>query len=87
MDNILSDKTLTCIDCGASFPFTAGEQSFYIGKKLSDPKRCKGCRTKKRALRDSAAIMPMPPEEDMGGGRDYGDNRPRIRYETKKKRW
>lgn len=43
------DKTLTCIDCGKDFIFTAGEQSFYKEKNLTnEPKRCKECREKKR---------------------------------------
>jgi len=42
-------KTLTCIDCGAEFDFTVGEQEFYKLKKLADPKRCLSCRKAKKA--------------------------------------
>ena len=38
-------KNITCMDCSKTFPFTKGEQSFYITKKLDDPKRCKECRS------------------------------------------
>jgi CxxC-x17-CxxC domain-containing protein len=42
------DKVLTCIDCGAEFVFTAGEQLFFADKGLkNDPKRCKPCKIKK----------------------------------------
>jgi CxxC-x17-CxxC domain-containing protein len=42
------DKTLKCIDCGADFIFTAGEQLFFHDKQFkNEPKRCKGCKTKR----------------------------------------
>lgn len=48
------DKTLTCIDCGSEFTFTAGEQEFYKEKGLdNEPKRCRECREKKKAERES----------------------------------
>ncbi|MBI4299019.1 MAG: zinc-ribbon domain containing protein [Chloroflexi bacterium] len=41
----LSDKTLTCVECGSPFTFTAGEQEFYASKGYSnEPKRCPQCR-------------------------------------------
>jgi len=46
------DKTITCMDCGEDFVFTAGEQDFYQKKKFSDPKRCAHCRRIKRERRD-----------------------------------
>ena len=49
-----TDKTLTCVDCGNDFTFTAGEQAFYKEKGLTnEPKRCKECRDKKKAERNS----------------------------------
>lgn len=48
------DKTLTCVDCGCEFTFTAGEQQFYREKGLdNEPKRCKECRDKKKAERSA----------------------------------
>ncbi|HLW79498.1 MAG TPA: zinc-ribbon domain containing protein [Terriglobia bacterium] len=39
------DKVLKCVDCGAEFVFTAGEQLFYADKGFrNDPKRCKTCK-------------------------------------------
>ena len=35
------DKVLTCVDCGQTFAFTAGEQEFYASKGYTnEPKRC-----------------------------------------------
>jgi CxxC-x17-CxxC domain-containing protein len=39
------DRTLTCVQCGAPFVFSAGEQEFFAQRGLeSDPKRCATCR-------------------------------------------
>ena len=46
----LKDKTITCVDCGETFTFTANEQRFYAENGLTnEPKRCKPCRDKKKA--------------------------------------
>lgn len=45
------DKMLTCVDCGQMFEFTANEQEFYASKNLSEPKRCKEDRLKKKQAR------------------------------------
>ena len=48
------DKTLTCVDCGCEFTFTAGEQQFYREKGLdNEPKRCKEWKKKKKAERSA----------------------------------
>jgi CxxC-x17-CxxC domain-containing protein len=45
------DKVLTCIDCGAQFMFTAGEQLFFYDKQFkNEPKRCKSCKSKRVAV-------------------------------------
>lgn len=49
---MFEDKTLTCVECGNEFVFTAGEQEFYAEKQLqNEPKRCKECRTARKASR------------------------------------
>ena len=54
-----TDKTITCVDCGAPFIFSANEQEFYAQKGFSnEPKRCKNCRDKRKNAR-----------EGNGGGR------------------
>ena len=43
-----ADRILKCIDCGAEFVFTAGEQLFFYDKQFkNDPKRCKACKAKR----------------------------------------
>lgn len=60
------DITLTCVDCGKQFSFTASEQEFYAKKGFTNqPKRCPECRMKKK--------MSM-------GNRDFG-NAPRQLFE------
>ncbi len=50
------DKSLTCVDCGAEFIWTAGEQVFFADKQFrNEPKRCKACKTK-RASRPSGPM-------------------------------
>lgn len=44
------DRVLKCVDCGAEFIFTAGEQLFFADKNFkNEPKRCKGCKAKRNA--------------------------------------
>jgi CxxC-x17-CxxC domain-containing protein len=43
------DRVLKCVDCGADFVFTAGEQHFYHDKNFkNEPKRCKNCKAKRQ---------------------------------------
>ena len=43
------DKSIQCLDCGATFSFTTGEQEFYATKGLTnEPKRCAPCRQAKK---------------------------------------
>ena len=44
------DRVLKCVECGADFVFTAGEQLFYADKGFkNEPKRCKTCKSKRAA--------------------------------------
>lgn len=46
------DKTLKCVDCGASFVFDAGEQEFFATKGYTnEPKRCPDCRASRKQSR------------------------------------
>ena len=41
----LSDKTITCVECGHEFTFTVGEQEFFASRGYTnEPKRCTQCR-------------------------------------------
>jgi CxxC-x17-CxxC domain-containing protein len=49
------DKMLKCVDCGADFVFTSGEQLFFHDKQFrNEPKRCKSCKTKRVAVLGAA---------------------------------
>ncbi len=62
------DKTLSCVECGASFTFSAAEQEFFSTKGFTnEPKRCTSCREARKQQR--------------GGGRDsYGYQRQREMF-------
>ena len=48
----VTDKILTCRDCGQEFVFTAGEQEFYAEKGFTNqPSRCPDCRRAAKAAR------------------------------------
>src|SRR5204863_6246574 len=58
------DKSITCVDCGQEFLFTAGEQAFYRERGLTnEPTRCKSCREKRKVGRG-----PSGGGGGMGGG-------------------
>jgi CxxC-x17-CxxC domain-containing protein len=64
------DKVLNCIDCGADFIFTAGEQLFFHDKQFrNEPKRCKNCKTKRISV--------------FGSPQASGSTRPSGRVETR----
>jgi CxxC-x17-CxxC domain-containing protein len=52
------DRILICRDCGGSFTFTSGEQSFYSERGLTnDPARCPGCRHARKSGRDASSAF------------------------------
>jgi hypothetical protein len=54
-NEVAEDKTLKCMDCGAEFTFTAGEQEFFASKGFSnEPKRCPTCRQAKKQQRSGS---------------------------------
>jgi CxxC-x17-CxxC domain-containing protein len=70
---VYTDKILVCADCNEQFVFTASEQDFYAQRGFSDPKRCAGCRSARKASR---------PEGGGGGGYGAGgyDRGPREMF-------
>jgi len=51
-EKMFEDRTLTCVDCGAEFTFTASEQEFFQEKGyVNDPKRCPNCRDSRKRQR------------------------------------
>lgn len=48
-----TDKSLTCVDCGAEFTFSAEDQEYYASRGFqNEPKRCPTCRRTRKAGRE-----------------------------------
>ena len=46
------DRTLSCVDCGEPFTFSAEDQAFHAVKGFTnEPKRCRTCRQSRRGER------------------------------------
>jgi len=47
-----TDKTLTCVDCGAQFTFSAEDQEYHASRGFTnEPKRCPSCRQARKSDR------------------------------------
>ena len=58
------DRTLTCVECGEGFTFSADDQSYHAEKGYeNDPKRCPSCRQARRNQSSGGGF---------GGGFDRG---------------
>ena len=49
----MADSNLTCMDCSNPFIFTEKEQEFFNQMQFSVPKRCKNCRVKRKAEKNT----------------------------------
>lgn len=45
---LFKDKVVKCAECSSDFTLEAGEQRFFAKKGLREPRRCKGCRQKRK---------------------------------------
>ena len=64
------DRTLTCVDCGASFTFSADDQQYHREKGYTnEPKRCPNCR---QARRSTSGSYGSSYGSSYGGGGGYG---------------
>jgi CxxC-x17-CxxC domain-containing protein len=69
-----TDRPLLCRDCGSTFNFTAGEQTFYASRGLqNEPTRCTSCRTNRR----SAGAEPDQGYVNYGSFASFGGRNPR----------
>ena len=72
-----TDKELSCVDCGAAFTFTAGEQGRFAELGFTnEPKRCSPCRAAKKAAGGGGG------GGRSGGSRSGGGSGPREMHET-----
>ena len=47
-----TDRTLTCVECGDPFTFSADDQAYHAEKGYTnEPKRCPSCRQTRRSQR------------------------------------
>jgi len=75
----MPDKEIPCRDCGNNFTFTEGEQEFYASKDLSEPQRCKDCRSARKGQRQmhdavcakcgAECQVPFKPRPEEEGGK------------------
>lgn len=73
----MSDKTLTCRDCGASFVFTESEQEFYSSKGFTnEPSRCPECRAARKQNQASSGGGGF----SGGGSSSFGARRERQMF-------
>src|SRR5690349_18043811 len=63
-----SDRELVCTSCGRPFPFSAGEQAYYVQNGLQDPRRCKPCRVARKS-EGSERHRGSPPGDAPRGNR------------------
>lgn len=64
-----TDKQLTCVDCGAAFTFSAGEQERHAQLGFTnEPKRCAPCRAAKKAAGGGGGGGGRGPRGGGGGG-------------------
>ncbi len=50
-----ADKTLQCVECAASFTFSASEQEAFAARGYTnEPKRCPACREARRGQRQGS---------------------------------
>lgn len=60
------DRVLKCVDCGADFVFTAGEQLFFHDKQFKNlPKRCKACKMKRTPAVSKGTPHPFAKQETV----------------------
>jgi len=61
------DRTLTCVDCGAAFTFSADDEQYHREKGYTnEPKRCPNCRQSRRSSNYGGS------SSYGGGGGGYG---------------
>ena len=70
-----TDRTISCVDCGQAFTFTAGEQDFYAQRGFTEaPKRCPSCRSARKMQRNTSSATSFGADRRTGSS-GYGDAR------------
>ena len=71
----MTDRAITCVDCGADFEFTASEQQFYADRQFSEPRRCPSCRAVRKLSRGGSGDPDRGSGGYSGGGYSGGGSR------------
>ena len=67
------DKSITCLDCGVEFPFTAAEQQKFAELGFTnEPKRCRDCRARRKAQSGGGGGGGSRPQRGPRGGGSGG---------------
>jgi CxxC-x17-CxxC domain-containing protein len=73
-----ADRALLCRECGSSFTFTTGEQSFYANRGLThDPTRCPDCRAARKGIGSASAALTDGGYVHYGPFASFGGRTPR----------
>jgi CxxC-x17-CxxC domain-containing protein len=67
-DMAYQDRTLTCVQCGNAFTFSADDQEFHASRGYQEPKRCPTCRAERRANQGGGGYRSS--SSSYGGGYD-----------------
>lgn len=58
-DARFEDRSITCVECGSEFTWTAHEQEYYRDKGLENaPRRCRKCRAHRKAGIEAMRVKP-----------------------------
>jgi CxxC-x17-CxxC domain-containing protein len=79
-----TDRTLTCVQCGQDFTFSADDQRYHAERGFQDPKRCPTCRAERRATQGGSGGSFGGGSSSYGGNgggsSSYGSREPRQMY-------
>ena len=65
---LYADKALVCRDCGSSFNFSGGEQSFFAARGfVNEPSRCLTCRNRRKDGAPAETHVQYGPSASFGG--------------------
>jgi CxxC-x17-CxxC domain-containing protein len=70
-----TDRTLTCVQCGQDFTFSADDQRYHAERGFQDPKRCPTCRAERRSQQGGSSYGGGS-GGSYGGGSGGGYDRP-----------
>jgi CxxC-x17-CxxC domain-containing protein len=71
-----TDRTLTCVQCGQDFTFSADDQRYHAERGFQDPKRCPTCRAERRSQQGGSSYGGGSSSYGGGSGGGGGYDRP-----------